>query len=606
MCSRDSGAGSRSGRLASSGRCGVPMLNTDGAAIQAAARALRAAPRVVVATGAGMSQDSGIPTFRDAGVGLWARYDPEELATEAAFRRHPARVFGWYAWRRRLVRAALPHAGYHALVALEGLVPELAIVTQNVDGLHSRAGGRRVLELHGSLERFSCLDARHPFPADRAPEPAADTECEPPRCERCGSPVRPDVVWFGEMLPERVTAEAWALAASCRAMLVVGTSGLVQPAAQLPLIAREAGAAVIQADPHPPEPSDAAGVPVAILVDLQGPRIRVGELAQPRVLRAGEKVVFAPEDVARGDELPTTYQDLAKDARAGARVLLDDGLLSVDVTRIAEPRVEGRVVDGGTLTSHKGMNLPGLHVSAPALTDKDREDVGHAVGWGVDYVALSFVRRADDLAELRQLVPPVIKLVAKIEKAAALDDLDGILRVSDAVMVARGDLGVELPFKEVPVVQKRLIREANRHGKPVITATQMLESMVHHPRPTRAEASDVANAILDGTDAVMLSAETAVGAHPLEAVRAMDRIIKEMERHGPAAGVGTGRDERRATPGATVSVEDAIGLGTSAGARMLQTPLIATLTNGGFTARKVAALRAPVPILAVTTEAAAS
>src|SRR5207248_2352276 len=349
--------------------------------------------------------------------------------------------------------------------------------------------------------------------------------------------------------------------------------------------------------------ADAAGAPVAILVDLQGPRIRVGALAEPRVLRAGEQVVFAPDAVAQGDELPTTYDDLAKDARVGARVLLDAGLLSVDVTRIARPRVEGRVVDGGTLTSHKGMNLPGLHVSAPALTEKDREDAGHAVGWGVDYVALSFVRRADDVAELRRLVPPAIKLVAKIEKAAALEDLDGILRVSDAVMVARGDLGVELPFEEVPVVQKRLIREANRHGKPVITATQMLESMVHNPRPTRAVASDVANAILDGTDAVMLSAETAVGAHPLEAVRAMDRIIKEMERHGPAAGVGTGRDERRATPGATVSVEDAIALGTSAVARMLQTPLIVTLTKGGFTSRKVAALRAPVPILAVTTEA---
>src|SRR2546430_6470626 len=218
------------------------MLKHDGAAIQAAARALRAAPRVLVATGAGMSQDSGIPTFRDSAVGLWARYDPEELATEAVFRRHPARVYGWYAWRRRLVRAAAPHAGYHALVALEGLVPELAIVTQNVDGLHTRAGSRRVLELHGSLERFSCLDERHPFPADRAPEPPADTEREPPRCARCGSPVRPDVVWFGEMLPEPVTAEAWALAASCRAMLVVGTSGLVQPAAQVPLLARGAGA----------------------------------------------------------------------------------------------------------------------------------------------------------------------------------------------------------------------------------------------------------------------------------------------------------------------------------------------------------------------------
>jgi len=352
------------------------------------------------------------------------------------------------------------------------------------------------------------------------------------------------------------------------------------------------------------EAADAAGVPVAVLVDLQGPRIRVGKLSKPRELVPGETVVFAPEEVARGDELPTTYADLATDVRRGARILLDDGLLSVEVTRITPPRVEGRVEDGGTLTSNKGMNLPGLHVSAPALTDKDREDAAHAASVGADYLGLSFVRRAEDLAELRALVPAEMKLVAKIEKATALDDLPRILAASDAVMVARGDLGVELPFEEVPVVQKRLIREANRHGKPVITATQMLESMVHNPRPTRAEASDVANAILDGTDAVMLSAETATGAHPFEAVRAMDRIIKEMERHGPAAGVGTGRDERRATPGATVSVEDAIALGTSAVARMLQTPLIVTLTKGGFTARKVAALRAPVPILAVTTEAA--
>ena len=236
------------------------MLKTEENPIQAAVRALHTARRVVVATGAGMSRESGIPTFREALTGLWARYDPEELATEAAFRRHPARVFGWYAWRRRLVRAAVPHAGYHALVSLEGLVSELAIVTQNVDGLHRRVGSRRVLELHGSLDRFSCVDARHPFPADRAPEPEADTECEPPRCERCGSPVRPDVVWFGEMLAAGVTAEAWDLAASCRAMLVVGTSGLVQPAAQLPFIARDAGATVIEVNPEPTEISGVAHI----------------------------------------------------------------------------------------------------------------------------------------------------------------------------------------------------------------------------------------------------------------------------------------------------------------------------------------------------------
>jgi NAD-dependent deacetylase len=236
------------------------VLNVDSLAIQETARWLRRARLVVVATGAGMSRESGIPTFRDALTGLWARYDPEELATEAAFRKNPARVFGWYAWRRRLVRAATPHAGYHALVALERIVPDVAIVTQNVDGLHRRAGSRRVLELHGSLERFSCVDARHPFPAEAIVEPDADTECEPPRCGRCGSPVRPDVVWFGEMLTERVTAEAWDLAASCQAMLVVGTSGLVHPAAQLPFIARDAGARVIEVNPDPTEVSAAAHV----------------------------------------------------------------------------------------------------------------------------------------------------------------------------------------------------------------------------------------------------------------------------------------------------------------------------------------------------------
>ena len=354
--------------------------------------------------------------------------------------------------------------------------------------------------------------------------------------------------------------------------------------------------------------AEAKGLPIAVLLDLQGPRIRVGDLAKPRQLAPGETVVFAPEDVARGDELPTTYAGLATDARVGARILLNDGLLSVEVTAVDPPRVRGRVVDGGTLTSHKGMNLPGVHVSAPALTNKDREDALDGVRRGVDYLGLSFVRRAEDLGELRALVPKGVKLVAKIEKATALDDLDRILAACDAVMVARGDLGVELPFEQVPLVQKRLIREANLHGKPVITATQMLESMVHAPRPTRAETSDVANAILDGTDAVMLSAETAVGDYPVESVQAMDRIIREMERHPML------RDERRlggggggAREGAGregVSVEDAIAWGTNAVARMLKTPLIVTLTKGGFTSRKVAALRPPVPILAVTTEVA--
>jgi NAD-dependent deacetylase len=235
------------------------MLKTDEAAIPAVARLIAAARSVVVATGAGMSRESGIPTFRDALTGVWARYDPA-LATEAGFRRHPARVFGWYTWRRHLVCAAVPHPGYHALVALERVVPELTIITQNVDGLHHRAGSARVLELHGSLERFSCVDARHPFPADEIADSEEDTDRAPPHCHRCGAPVRPDVVWFGELLPAAVTTAAWDVAARCDAMVVVGTSGLVWPAARLPFVARDAGAAVIEINPEPTEVSPAATI----------------------------------------------------------------------------------------------------------------------------------------------------------------------------------------------------------------------------------------------------------------------------------------------------------------------------------------------------------
>jgi pyruvate kinase len=348
--------------------------------------------------------------------------------------------------------------------------------------------------------------------------------------------------------------------------------------------------------------------PVAILLDLQGPRIRVGDLPQPLTLMPGERYVFAPEDSAKGAEIPTTYDDLHKDVKVGCTLLLDDGLLSTIVRAIHKDRVEVEVVYGGTLKSHKGMNLPGIQVSAPALTEKDREDAAMGKRLELDYVALSFVRRARDLDELRGLLHKTVKLVAKIEKDTAILALDSIIDASDAIMVARGDLGVELPFEEVPLVQKRLIRAANRKGKPVITATQMLESMIHAPRPTRAEASDVANAILDGTDAVMLSAETAVGEHALEAVQAMDRIAREIERAGPGrrspafdAAVG-----RRSTPGdAGPSVgrpEDAIGVATVAAAEILKAPIIVTFTSSGSTARKVAAYRPGQPIYGLTPE----
>ncbi len=355
------------------------------------------------------------------------------------------------------------------------------------------------------------------------------------------------------------------------------------------------------------------GTPAAILVDLQGPRIRVGVLPAPLTLEVGQEVVFAPQESARGGEIPTTYAALARDVIPNARILLDDGLLEVVVTRTEGDRVYGTVRYGGELKSNKGMNLPGVDVSAPALTDRDREEALRVSQLGVDYIALSFVRRAEDLLELRKLIPSRIRLISKIEKDTALGQLPEIIAASDAIMVARGDLGVELPFEEVPLIQKQLIRDTNLAGKPIITATQMLESMVHAPRPTRAEASDVANAILDGTDAVMLSAETAIGQYPREAVQAMDRIARRMELNSrgrsPAYEAAIGFARRRSdTPEAPpqrrepMRAEDAIGLAVCDAAELLATPLIVCFTSSGFTARKVAAYRPRVPIFAVTPE----
>jgi pyruvate kinase len=352
----------------------------------------------------------------------------------------------------------------------------------------------------------------------------------------------------------------------------------------------------------------------AVLLDLQGPRIRIGNLPAPTRLEPSQRVVFAPEDIAGAGEIPTTYDDLARDVRIGSTILLDDGLLALEVREIREQRVEAVVHYGGELKAHKGMNLPGIEVSAPALTEKDIEDVRHVGALGVDYIALSFVRRPEDIEQLRGLVPRGVKLVAKIEKDTAIKNLCGILDASDAIMVARGDLGVELPFEEVPLIQKQIIREASLHGKPVITATQMLESMVHAPRPTRAETSDVANAILDGTDAVMLSAETAVGEYPLEAVQAMDRIAREMESQRQARGAtidaALGRRSaeqgalrhHQSPPGGPIRTEDAIAVAVCAAAEMLSAPLIVCFTSSGFTARKVATCRPTVPVFACTPE----
>jgi pyruvate kinase len=345
------------------------------------------------------------------------------------------------------------------------------------------------------------------------------------------------------------------------------------------------------------EVAQAMNAPVAILADLQGPRIRIGALPAPRELEPGSTVVLAPEEVASGDDIPTTFAALCDDVATGNRILINDGLFELVVSRVEAPRVWATVVHGGTLTSNKGMNLPGIAVSAPSLTEKDKADLEFAIEHDLDAVALSFVRRAQDIEELRALIPKSMLIVAKIEKDVALANIESIMRATDAVMVARGDLGVELPFEEVPIAQKRIIATANRMGRPVITATQMLESMIEHPRPTRAEASDVANAIIDGTDAVMLSAETAAGKYPRLAVEAMRRIITEIETHPRP---GQPRVDRRVT--GSVNTEEAIAAATVAAVRMMEAPLVVVFTKSGFTARIVASHRPSVPILALTDE----
>ena len=341
--------------------------------------------------------------------------------------------------------------------------------------------------------------------------------------------------------------------------------------------------------------SDEMQQPLAILGDLQGPRIRIGELPAPVPLVEGTDIVLVQETAAAPGDVPVTYEALANDVGVGDRILVDDGLIDLVVLDVSDARVRARVVHGGFLRSHKGMNLPGVQVSAPSITEKDRIDIDFAVRHGLEYLALSFVRRADDIASLRALVPKEMHVIAKIEKDQALENIESILRVADGVMVARGDLGVELPFEEVPLAQKKIIALANRLGRPVITATQMLESMIEHPRPTRAEASDVANAILDGTDAVMLSAETATGAYPRLAVDAMRRIIMEIESHPPPP------DERaRMSRDGVVATEDAIAAATVAAARMLDIPVVIVFTKSGFTAKIVSSHRPNVPILALT------
>ena len=343
--------------------------------------------------------------------------------------------------------------------------------------------------------------------------------------------------------------------------------------------------------------------PLAILADLAGPKIRVGDLPEPLDLSPGDGVVIAAEGDAEDGDVSTTYAHLAEDLQAGDRILLDDGLIELECTEILGRRAVFQVVRGGLLRSNKGINLPGVELQAPSLTEKDLGDLEFALGEGVEYVGLSFVRRGSDVRELKARVGDRALTVAKIELARALDALEAIIGESDAVMVARGDLGVELPFEQVPLAQKRIVHLANFYGRPVITATQMLESMIENPRPTRAEASDVANAILDGTDAVMLSGETAVGKYPLESLEALVRIAGEIERsgvleRGPAYDTVTFHQAR----GGATDREHAVASATVESARQVHAPALIVITRSGFSARLVSSYRPTVPLFAVCTD----
>ena len=349
--------------------------------------------------------------------------------------------------------------------------------------------------------------------------------------------------------------------------------------------------------------SEQRGRAVAILLDLQGPKIRVGKFADPAgvVLEPGAPFTITTDPTVVGDvhRVSTTYTMLPRDVRVGDHILLDDGYLTLGVTEVGSHEVKTVVVSGGVLKNNKGINLPGVEVSAPAISDKDRADIAWGLRMGVDYVALSFVRRAEDVFEAKRLLTAdqvSIPVIAKIEKPQAVDRLAEIIDAADGIMVARGDLGVEMGPEKVPLIQKRIIGETNARGKIVITATQMLESMIQQPRPTRAEASDVANAVLDGTDALMLSGETASGKYPVEAVRTMARIIGEIE------GSAHYRQNLEAPKLDLASSANAIARATVTAAHAMHIKTIAVVTDSGGAARLMSEYRPEARIVALTTD----
>jgi pyruvate kinase len=341
--------------------------------------------------------------------------------------------------------------------------------------------------------------------------------------------------------------------------------------------------------------------PIAILADLQGPKIRTGPLAGggPVLLRTGQRFEITTARIL-GDStrVNTTFTPLPREVHTGDRILLSDGLIELRVEKVRDGRVICEVVNGGALGEHKGINLPGVQLRVPALTPKDRADLIFALKHGANYIAVSFVRRPEDVLQAKQLIRRAGKdtpVIAKLEKPEAIENLDAILRVADGVMVARGDLGVEMSPERVPVVQKTIISRAREMRRPVITATQMLESMTENPRPTRAEASDVANAIFDGSDAVMLSAETASGKYPVEAVAMMASIIEEAE--------ASIREFPRPALQEQLKVAGTVAELVCHASRELHMKVIAVFTHSGFTARLVSRYRPLVPIVAFSPEA---
>jgi pyruvate kinase len=339
-----------------------------------------------------------------------------------------------------------------------------------------------------------------------------------------------------------------------------------------------------------------AGRPIALIADLQGPKLRIGQLAEPVVLKRGEEITVCAEENCRNGELPVAPAVISDVLKPGHDVLIDDGRVRLRVGEVDRGRARCAVVVGGSVTSHKGVNLPGVPLPIPSITRKDTADLEFALGLGVDFVALSFVRSPADVRDLRALIDQAgshAHVIAKIEKSEAVDVLEDILAETDAVMVARGDLGVEIGPALVPLIQKRIILKALERGKPVITATQMLETMISSPEPTRAEASDVANAILDGTSAVMLSGETAVGEYPVEAVAYMDRIARAIE---PSMGYRHEIPEAEQNP----TIGGAMSNAACDVAEALRAKAILVPTFSGATASAVARLRPRRPIVALT------